>query len=503
EKEEEFENTRKNHQRALDSMQASLEAEAKGKAEALRMKKKLEADINELEIALDHANKANAEAQKNIKRTEQQLKDVQTALGGAARRTTRANSWAHQRATRQRAAERAGGVATLLSRPTAAAAGGAGAERLSRNSQRVVRTGHQRTKPPRGSWRASCRRCSLRHHHSTLRSPLLPTPRHTTNSLIAPRTYASPPSAALTTPIPPPRPRGIHAPRALFISRLTHHPLLRSALHRPLNSLLNPSTFTTLSPLLTLVAAQLFFTHTSRSTSRSPPVNPLARLLLTLDTPPSIYHFDLPDSLPSYALTPTSRSTPLLSLRLGPTSFPSRTLHASPLLTTPHDREQRGMAAADSATPRAHAVLSHHSHLSPPTTAHLPPLTHHLSTLLSPPPSPTPPPPSPHPHPLPPAHPPPPPPPPPSPPLTRFSPLAARRSHHAPPSHASHSPPTRNSTHPPPPPTAALFSHQRITQLLPTHTHHSSQPSALHTLTLPHTPKQPCITTPSSTPPQT
>ncbi|XP_026327805.1 myosin heavy chain, muscle isoform X36 [Hyposmocoma kahamanoa] len=80
EKEEEFENTRKNHQRALDSMQASLEAEAKGKAEALRMKKKLEADINELEIALDHANKANAEAQKNIKRYQQQIKDLQTAL---------------------------------------------------------------------------------------------------------------------------------------------------------------------------------------------------------------------------------------------------------------------------------------------------------------------------------------------------------------------------------------------------------------------------------------
>ncbi|XP_063624543.1 myosin heavy chain, muscle isoform X46 [Cydia splendana] len=80
EKEEEFENTRKNHQRALDSMQASLEAEAKGKAEALRMKKKLEADINELEIALDHANKANAEAQKNIKRYQAQIKDLQTAL---------------------------------------------------------------------------------------------------------------------------------------------------------------------------------------------------------------------------------------------------------------------------------------------------------------------------------------------------------------------------------------------------------------------------------------
>ncbi|XP_064478156.1 myosin heavy chain, muscle-like isoform X16 [Ornithodoros turicata] len=80
EKEEEFENTRKNHQRALDSMQASLEAESKGKAEALRLKKKLESDINELEIALDHANKANAEAQKNLKKYQQNLKDLQSAL---------------------------------------------------------------------------------------------------------------------------------------------------------------------------------------------------------------------------------------------------------------------------------------------------------------------------------------------------------------------------------------------------------------------------------------
>ena len=47
-------------------MQASLEAEARAKAEALRFKKKLESDINELEIALDHANKANAEAHKSI-----------------------------------------------------------------------------------------------------------------------------------------------------------------------------------------------------------------------------------------------------------------------------------------------------------------------------------------------------------------------------------------------------------------------------------------------------
>ena len=49
-------------------MQASLEAESRGKAEAMRMKKKLEQDINELEVALDAANRGRAEAEKNIKR---------------------------------------------------------------------------------------------------------------------------------------------------------------------------------------------------------------------------------------------------------------------------------------------------------------------------------------------------------------------------------------------------------------------------------------------------
>jgi myosin heavy subunit len=80
EKDEEFENTRKNHQRALDSMQASLEAEARGKAEALRMKKKLEQDINELEVALDGANRGRAEAEKNIKKMQQQMMEVQAAI---------------------------------------------------------------------------------------------------------------------------------------------------------------------------------------------------------------------------------------------------------------------------------------------------------------------------------------------------------------------------------------------------------------------------------------
>merc|ERR1719238_1044116 len=61
----------------MESLQASLEAESRAKAEALRIKKKLESDINELEIASDHANKANSEAHKGIKRYQAQLRDVE------------------------------------------------------------------------------------------------------------------------------------------------------------------------------------------------------------------------------------------------------------------------------------------------------------------------------------------------------------------------------------------------------------------------------------------
>merc|ERR1712121_29415 len=73
---EEFNNTRKNHQRAMESMSASLEAEQKAKGEALRVKKALEGEINELEIGLDHANKANSEGLKSIKRYQAQLKET-------------------------------------------------------------------------------------------------------------------------------------------------------------------------------------------------------------------------------------------------------------------------------------------------------------------------------------------------------------------------------------------------------------------------------------------
>ncbi|UJR08396.1 hypothetical protein I4U23_012667 [Adineta vaga] len=80
EKEEEFENTRRNHQRALESMQASLEAEARSKAETLKQKKKLESDINELEVALDHANRTNADLQKSLKRIQQNITELQAQV---------------------------------------------------------------------------------------------------------------------------------------------------------------------------------------------------------------------------------------------------------------------------------------------------------------------------------------------------------------------------------------------------------------------------------------
>merc|ERR1719297_449141 len=85
EKEEEFNNTRKNHSRAMESVTASVEAEQRAKGEALRIKKKLEGDINELEIGLDSANKANAEGQKAIKRYQTQLRETIQGFEDAAR----------------------------------------------------------------------------------------------------------------------------------------------------------------------------------------------------------------------------------------------------------------------------------------------------------------------------------------------------------------------------------------------------------------------------------
>merc|ERR1712019_80437 len=66
--------------KALESTQSAVETESKGKAEALRMKKKLENDVLELDSTLERANAANADTQRTIKNYQNQLREAQAKL---------------------------------------------------------------------------------------------------------------------------------------------------------------------------------------------------------------------------------------------------------------------------------------------------------------------------------------------------------------------------------------------------------------------------------------
>lgn len=74
EKEEELEQLKRNHQRVIESMQATLDAEVRSRNDALRVKKKMEGDLNEMEIQLSHANRQAAESQKQLRNVQGQLK---------------------------------------------------------------------------------------------------------------------------------------------------------------------------------------------------------------------------------------------------------------------------------------------------------------------------------------------------------------------------------------------------------------------------------------------
>lgn len=58
----------------LETLQASLDVEVKGRAEGLKLKKKLEADLAELELQADLLTKSNAELSKSQKKLQQQMK---------------------------------------------------------------------------------------------------------------------------------------------------------------------------------------------------------------------------------------------------------------------------------------------------------------------------------------------------------------------------------------------------------------------------------------------
>ncbi|MED6231507.1 Myosin-7 [Ataeniobius toweri] len=85
EKDEEMEQAKRNQHRVVDTLQSSLEAETRSRNEALRLKKKMEGDLNEMEIQLSQANRQASEAQKQLKGVHAHLKDSQLQLDDALR----------------------------------------------------------------------------------------------------------------------------------------------------------------------------------------------------------------------------------------------------------------------------------------------------------------------------------------------------------------------------------------------------------------------------------
>uniref|UniRef100_A0A8D0GR51 Myosin heavy chain 4 n=1 Tax=Sphenodon punctatus TaxID=8508 RepID=A0A8D0GR51_SPHPU len=75
EKDEEIDQLKRNHVRVVESMQSTLDTEIRSRNDALRIKKKMEGDLNEMEIQLSHANRQAAESQKNLRNTQGLLKD--------------------------------------------------------------------------------------------------------------------------------------------------------------------------------------------------------------------------------------------------------------------------------------------------------------------------------------------------------------------------------------------------------------------------------------------
>jgi len=55
-------------------MQTTLEAETRARNEAIRVKKKMEGDMNEMEIHLNHANRQAVESQKMVRNLQLQIK---------------------------------------------------------------------------------------------------------------------------------------------------------------------------------------------------------------------------------------------------------------------------------------------------------------------------------------------------------------------------------------------------------------------------------------------
>ncbi|XP_041854288.1 myosin heavy chain, skeletal muscle, adult-like isoform X1 [Melanotaenia boesemani] len=82
-KDEEIDLLKRNHQRTVDSLQSTLDAETRSRNDTMRMKKKMEGDLNEMEIQLGHANRQAAEVTKQLRNLQTQLKETQIHLNEA------------------------------------------------------------------------------------------------------------------------------------------------------------------------------------------------------------------------------------------------------------------------------------------------------------------------------------------------------------------------------------------------------------------------------------
>merc|ERR1711990_309484 len=76
EKEEEVDNARRNSARSVEQIQSSLDNEMRARGEAVRSRKKMESDFNDLEVGLQNTRGAAENGQKLTKQLTAQLKDL-------------------------------------------------------------------------------------------------------------------------------------------------------------------------------------------------------------------------------------------------------------------------------------------------------------------------------------------------------------------------------------------------------------------------------------------
>merc|ERR1739838_167700 len=85
EKDEEFNSTRKNYARSVESIQASLDIEMKARADSVRARKKFETQLNDAEMQLEQANRSLADQANLSKKLQVTIKEMQDLIDDEAR----------------------------------------------------------------------------------------------------------------------------------------------------------------------------------------------------------------------------------------------------------------------------------------------------------------------------------------------------------------------------------------------------------------------------------